>query len=510
MVACWILGSMKPELSGTSVYTDSAKDLWNEILDRYAQKNIHMLYQFKVDIMHTVQAPACFRGALKTCKCEVLEKFLAGLNPAYEHTKNQILGTEPVASVSKAYAIVLAVETQNEGNIDVTETSVFSTGSGGQKKSSGYQSGSGKWNNSKSKGNEKKVCSHCNKTGRLMGDCFELERYLDWWKGKKNGRFSSSIQVGTEAGQTPLDADRGGGQDGKQSFDPELVQALCQEMMRDQGSRSVISGTEGGGLYKIHTQRDKGGETSKADKSDNVFCDTCKVAKMHLLPFDYSSIKSVACFDLLHMDLWGPYHLSSLTGENYFYTIVDDYSRETWAYLLHQKSQLLYGEKPDYSQLRTMGCLCYSAVLKRGRDKFDARGRRCVLLGLYDLETHEVFHSKDVVFEEGQFPLKEGDVSTTSTEAPIFKGASVDVEDDTPIFNQGDVSPSLPFGAASHEKVAHIPNEEVTLDVAEPTRRSERVKQQPVWSKDYVMAVKNTEDGLAEFTCSFAHALSVF
>lgn len=44
-------------------------------------------------------------------------------------------------------------------------------------------------------------------------------------------------------------------------------------------------------------------------------------------------------FDLIHCDIWGPYHVSSYTGYNYFLALVDDCSRFTWVYLSKQKSE---------------------------------------------------------------------------------------------------------------------------------------------------------------------------
>lgn len=73
----------------------------------------------------------------------------------------------------------------------------------------------------------------------------------------------------------------------------------------------------------------------------NSFCDTCSLAKFHRFPFQLSNSKSDACFDLLHMDLWGPFHIASINGEKYFFTIVDDSSRATWTYLIHSKVQVI-------------------------------------------------------------------------------------------------------------------------------------------------------------------------
>lgn len=69
-------------------------------------------------------------------------------------------------------------------------------------------------------------------------------------------------------------------------------------------------------------------------------CDTCNLAKFHRQPFPLSVSHSAHAFDLLHMDLWGPYCVPNLSGEKYFFTIVDDMSRATWKYLLHHKNQV--------------------------------------------------------------------------------------------------------------------------------------------------------------------------
>nr|GEY29421.1 retrovirus-related Pol polyprotein from transposon TNT 1-94 [Tanacetum cinerariifolium] len=70
-------------------------------------------------------------------------------------------------------------------------------------------------------------------------------------------------------------------------------------------------------------------------------CDTCLLAKKHRLPFPLSHTKSLVAFELIHVDVWGPYKVSALNGAHYFFTIVDDFSRCTWTYLLHTKDQVL-------------------------------------------------------------------------------------------------------------------------------------------------------------------------
>ena len=41
---------------------------------------------------------------------------------------------------------------------------------------------------------------------------------------------------------------------------------------------------------------------------------------------------------MIHIDVWGPYHIKTPSGCNQFLTIVDDFSRFSWVHLLKHKS----------------------------------------------------------------------------------------------------------------------------------------------------------------------------
>ncbi|XP_074282692.1 uncharacterized protein LOC141607231 [Silene latifolia] len=69
-------------------------------------------------------------------------------------------------------------------------------------------------------------------------------------------------------------------------------------------------------------------------------CDTCVLAKHHILPFPKSTSYANECFKLLHVDVWGPYKIPTLTGARSFLTILDDHSRLTWTFLIHNKTQV--------------------------------------------------------------------------------------------------------------------------------------------------------------------------
>ncbi|KAL2250124.1 UNVERIFIED_CONTAM: Retrovirus-related Pol polyprotein from transposon RE2 [Sesamum indicum] len=70
-----------------------------------------------------------------------------------------------------------------------------------------------------------------------------------------------------------------------------------------------------------------------------IKCEVFPLAKLHRKPFSLSASKSVSAFELIHVDVWGPYRNYSISNVEYMLTIVDDYSRSTWAYLMLHKSE---------------------------------------------------------------------------------------------------------------------------------------------------------------------------
>jgi hypothetical protein len=46
--------------------------------------------------------------------------------------------------------------------------------------------------------------------------------------------------------------------------------------------------------------------------------------------------------ELVHIDIWGPYQVSSLGGSRYYVTFTDDATRKNWVYCIRQKSDFFY------------------------------------------------------------------------------------------------------------------------------------------------------------------------
>jgi hypothetical protein len=74
-------------------------------------------------------------------------------------------------------------------------------------------------------------------------------------------------------------------------------------------------------------------------KSTTV-CIVCPLARQRRLSFPISSSVSSSIFDLIHVDIWGPFSVHSINDNSFFLIIVDDFSRFTWVYLLQSKAQV--------------------------------------------------------------------------------------------------------------------------------------------------------------------------
>nr|XP_043611556.1 uncharacterized protein LOC122583197 [Erigeron canadensis] len=191
--------------------------------------------------------------------------------------------------------------------------------------------------------------------------------------------------------------------------------------------------------------------------------------------------------------------------------------------------EILHGVKPTYEYLRTTGCLCYATNTRPHKDKFGPRGVKCILLGyppaqrgyrLYNLDTAEVFHSRDVVFEENIFPFKQRKNGHSNfqivTSISVGNGAddiqdfitqlnsraSNDHSDRQSLHSDNEVIENHFFGnnipenntsdsGISPEVISN--NREITTqlvgDNIVQTRRSTKNKTTPAWLQDFVVSI---------------------
>ncbi|KAJ0478882.1 putative RNA-directed DNA polymerase [Helianthus annuus] len=76
------------------------------------------------------------------------------------------------------------------------------------------------------------------------------------------------------------------------------------------------------------------------NKSTDMKCETCILAKNHRVSFDQSNTRVKSVFSLIHSDVWGPAPNSDKNRFKYFVLFVDDFSRMTWVYFMKHKSEV--------------------------------------------------------------------------------------------------------------------------------------------------------------------------
>ena len=89
---------------------------------------------------------------------------------------------------------------------------------------------------------------------------------------------------------------------------------------------------------------------------------------------------------------------------------------------------MLFHTKPSYDHFWVFGCLCYANNKVKPKTNFDAKSKHCIFVGypfgqcdyhLYDLDSRNIFTSRDAIFSEDQFPF-ENDSSIAHSPSSIF------------------------------------------------------------------------------------------
>ena len=170
--------------------------------------------------------------------------------------------------------------------------------------------------------------------------------------------------------------------------------------------------------------------------------------------------------------------------------------------LLNNKSpyELLLKKIPDYNVLRAFGCLCYVSTHAKDRHKFSPRARASVFLGypfgykgykVLNLDTRSVSISRNVVFHETIFPLRDDSSHVFGFFSHIILPASASyVPESTPTTSHASSSHNFPTFPPSH--VVPMVSETVISDtslVSCPVERPRRQAKAPSYLSDYHCAL---------------------
>jgi len=143
MVLSWLLNSLSENIRNSVLYFETARELWNDLEERFGQSNKAHLFQVQKDVSCLSQGdldiasyytktkqlwnesntvggiPMC--NCVK-CECEVnnrlqkyieerkLIQFLKGLNSSYTTIRGNILIMVPFPTISQAYSLLVQEE----------------------------------------------------------------------------------------------------------------------------------------------------------------------------------------------------------------------------------------------------------------------------------------------------------------------------------------------------------------------------------------------------------------
>ncbi|KAJ1697041.1 hypothetical protein LUZ63_005553 [Rhynchospora breviuscula] len=455
MLVSWLFNSIDSSLQPSVAYFETAKELWDDLKERFSVGNAPRIYQLKADIAGAKQqgqsvvvyytrlkgmwdelgsylrVPACTCGC---CVCnltsdflrekeeEKIHQFLMGLDDVYGPIRTNILSMDPLPSLNKVYSTVIQEERHKSvvrGRDERSEAVGFAV---------------------QARKGEKPTCTHCGKVGHELSQCFEIVGYPEGWgRGRRGGRGGRGTGRGRGRGRAQVNAMQGDNNvahdvsgPGTQSTIPGLSDEQVQQIRAILGASNITlqsnsSGKLQGNINDIRWILDSGASHHMTGEFTCLH-DVCKVTPCSVqLPNGSQTVaehEGSVClpggivlkrvlYDCISRTLIGVgehkdgvYYYHSMASSRVYHAKKNE-DHVLWHQRMgHPSSQitsLLYGVKGDSSNIN-----------EPTSDKFGSRSRRCVFVGYpfgkkgwrtLDLETNEFVISRDVMFVENEFPF---------------------------------------------------------------------------------------------------------
>ena len=210
IVISWILNSVSKEISASTLFSDSAVEIWNDLRERFQQSNGPRIFQLRRELVNLRQdqhSVAVYFTKLKSlweelcnfrpnCSCgkctcggvkdlnafqqtEYAMTFLMGLNESFTHSRGQILLMDPIPPINKVFALMAQEEKQRTIGVSAADSS------NALAMATKVDSRVG---NKLQKTKDRPVCSHCKMLGHTIDKCYKLHGYPPGYKSKIKGQ----------------------------------------------------------------------------------------------------------------------------------------------------------------------------------------------------------------------------------------------------------------------------------------------------------------------------------
>ncbi|KAH9669015.1 hypothetical protein KPL70_021617 [Citrus sinensis] len=301
---------------------------------------------------------------VKICDEDKAFFLLSSLPKSYEGFVDTMLYGRTTLTLEDVKASLSSKEIQKNCELETSngEGLMARTEKKKDQKNKNQGKGHGKNQETADKKKKKRKCFYCRKEGHYIRDCFEKKK-------KESQEKSGDAAVASDDGS-----------DGYQSADLLVAsnsntKGQIGGLEIRKGTEIVMKGVKENGLYVLQGSsvpvQEGVSAVSEEDRTklwhlrlghmsikglqelskqgllggDRIqqleFCENCIFGKSHRSKFNKGEHMSKQVLDYAHIDLWGPAQVPSLSGGRYFMSLIDDYSRKVWIYILKIKDQAL-------------------------------------------------------------------------------------------------------------------------------------------------------------------------
>ncbi|XP_019229239.1 PREDICTED: uncharacterized protein LOC109210292 [Nicotiana attenuata] len=353
IVLSWLMNYVSLELLSEMVYSSNANEVWDDLKERFDKVDCSRIFQIHREIATSRQdtkfdslAPIAGRDAANSrefvqfMERQKLLQFLMGLNESYEQARSQLLMMIPVPSVNKAYSMLMKRESQR------TMSNTFTTVDGGEM--AALMTNRSR-NQQRPKKNYNLQCDVCHMKGHTKETCYRVVGYPKDNKFRK--KYNSQTTANFAAEDVPATL---------------VWRKLTTPTVHTTTMPTSISVSQD--TIKLETWHQRLGhlpmeKLKRIDKfknlhtsnrsSDCAMCPVCPLARQTRLPFPISTSRAKAPFDLLHANVWGPFRVPTYDSKRFFLTVVDDFSRINWLFLMNAKDETCWLMKRLFSMIST-------------------------------------------------------------------------------------------------------------------------------------------------------------